>query len=160
MWYLRIGHCRGVISANGWWDKVNPKSLKEDWGGWVYGRTAIPDRYDLSGQLPFVRRLGFGWYPDKLQTMRTLQVDLPYWAIAFLTAIPPAVPLIRRRTRRNQREGTCPQCRYDVRATSQRCPECGLVMKEQPPKPARECLSLSNKSNTHGLPNPEQCDKL
>jgi hypothetical protein len=55
---------------------------------------------------------------------------LPLWAVAALAALAPArstVLLLRERTRRSLiRQGRCPACRYDLRATvSGRCPECG-----------------------------------
>lgn len=50
---------------------------------------------------------------------------VPYWMIVVLTAIPAAravARLVRRSLRR--RRGLCPGCGYDLRATTDRCPEC------------------------------------
>jgi hypothetical protein len=55
----------------------------------------------------------------------------PYWC-ALLTLTIPAVGLVwmsltaRRRDLRN-REGRCVACGYDLRATPDRCPECGAT---------------------------------
>jgi hypothetical protein len=63
-------------------------------------------------------------------------VVIPYWAIA-MTALLPTVPLIRRvvvrrlRSRRS-RSGFCRACGYDLRATPDRCPECGAVPAARP----------------------------
>jgi hypothetical protein len=53
-------------------------------------------------------------------------VTLPYWFLALLTATP--VVLKWRslsRLRRRRRLGLCLRCGYDLRASPQRCPECG-----------------------------------
>ena len=53
-------------------------------------------------------------------------VGIPYWALAATFA---ALPLfwtgIRFRRRRRQGNLLCPSCGYDLRATRERCPECG-----------------------------------
>jgi hypothetical protein len=60
-------------------------------------------------------------------------VILPFWALTTVSALPPLVWLIRRvhsRARR-RRAGHCPACGYDLRATPDRCPECGNVVMSQ-----------------------------
>jgi hypothetical protein len=58
--------------------------------------------------------------------------SLPHgWAVGRV-AVPPAWWLIGmiaayRRRRRLRLEGCCQQCGYDLRATPEQCPECGLV---------------------------------
>jgi hypothetical protein len=56
-------------------------------------------------------------------------LELPYW---LLTASALLLPVVRaeiwRRERmrlRRRNLGQCPSCGYDLRATSERCPECG-----------------------------------
>jgi hypothetical protein len=39
---------------------------------------------------------------------------------------------LQAKRRSNQSKGLCPNCGYDVRATPDRCPECGSVGKAQP----------------------------
>jgi hypothetical protein len=51
------------------------------------------------------------------------------WLPALLTAVLPAIWLYKRlkARRAGRREGFCPHCGYDLRATPDRCPECGGV---------------------------------
>jgi hypothetical protein len=54
------------------------------------------------------------------------ELEFPIWPLCLATAILPAVRLIRWRINRRRRQtGTCPTCGYDLRATPERCPECG-----------------------------------
>ena len=56
---------------------------------------------------------------------------IPYWFLAATTGVAPAVTsrrLLASRTR--ARRGHCPSCGYDLRATPERCPECGMVFAE------------------------------
>jgi len=55
-------------------------------------------------------------------------LQLPHWAIAIPSMIWPAIAaraILRRR--RAVRSGCCARCGYDMRATPERCPECGAV---------------------------------
>jgi hypothetical protein len=52
---------------------------------------------------------------------------VPYWVLALITgAIPVACVAHRRRSVRHGR-GLCKACGYDLRATPERCPECGTA---------------------------------
>jgi hypothetical protein len=56
-------------------------------------------------------------------------LSVPLWLVVVLTAIAPARRLKRRygRLDRRRARGFCPRCGYDLRATPDRCPECGAV---------------------------------
>ncbi len=78
---------------------------------------------------------GFGFNPlsttqesDYLKYSRW-RVGIPYW---FITVLCLPLPLIafrrwrrKRRIEREKREGLCHVCGYDLRASVDRCPECG-----------------------------------
>lgn len=56
------------------------------------------------------------------------KADVPTWfAVPVLLAPLGVLTIGRRRRRRCVRAGGCPCCGYDVRATPDRCPECGAV---------------------------------
>ncbi len=59
-----------------------------------------------------------------LVNYRMVSVPLAYFALLF--SIAPAVWLVRRvRARSRRRAGLCRSCGYDLRASADRCPECG-----------------------------------
>ena len=54
-----------------------------------------------------------------------IELKVPYWAV-FAFATPGLAWIVVRRTRRSA-PGLCSICGYDLRATPERCPECGTV---------------------------------
>jgi hypothetical protein len=65
-------------------------------------------------------------------------VAIPCWSLAAVLALLPAFSGIRGwMKRRHVQSGCCPGCGYDMRATPERCPECGLA-PEQSREPASE----------------------
>jgi hypothetical protein len=59
---------------------------------------------------------------------RSWTLFLPYWSLSLATVILPAVWLHRRlRQRTRSLHGLCPRCGYDLRASPDRCPECGAA---------------------------------
>ena len=77
--------------------------------------------------------LGLRWgrwfhFPHDGYYIKLWAVVLPYPHAATLLCVVPLLLLCRyRRTRRSTRAGFCPACGYDLRATPDRCPECGGV---------------------------------
>lgn len=58
-------------------------------------------------------------------TMRGWYVVAPFWLVAAATAASPLLALLRWRMGRRGGPGHCRSCGYDLRATPDRCPECG-----------------------------------
>jgi hypothetical protein len=75
-------------------------------------------------------RLPPGWRPGQAESYALFRtIWIPYWFISFPFLIM-GVSIIARRLKRRLRSGRsggCPQCGYDLRATPDRCPECGAV---------------------------------
>ena len=68
---------------------------------------------------------GFRYIRQTSTGLRRWNVVLPYWAILTLAAVLPAASLARRLMRAPVAPGVCSNCGYDLRASTDRCPECG-----------------------------------
>jgi hypothetical protein len=76
--------------------------------------------------------LGFWYFNEYYQfqeyARRVFMVACPYWLPALALLV---LPVLRarswRRDRLRMRRGLCVRCAYDLRATPERCPECGAV---------------------------------
>jgi len=86
-----------------------------------------------------VRWIGFGFSTATYQNagpeinsgvmVSFANVVVPSWFLAAIFAILPACWAWRRHRDRNRhREGFCPNCGYDLRASKDRCPECGTAI--------------------------------
>ncbi|MDB5293312.1 MAG: hypothetical protein JWL69_4553 [Phycisphaerales bacterium] len=95
------------------------------------------------GRFTFCRQMGKDWDQPK-PVFRLLGIEfagswvgksslvnlfIPFWMLAGLTALPSLVSLrgwVKLRARRGrERAGCCANCGYDLRASPGRCPECG-----------------------------------
>jgi hypothetical protein len=59
----------------------------------------------------------------------SLAVGLPYWMMAASFSVLPICWVVSVRRRVAMGPNLCPGCGYDLRATPDRCPECGAVWR-------------------------------
>ena len=62
--------------------------------------------------------------------MRTGWLIMPCWVVFLIAGVPPLLWAVERKRRRRNAELVCASCGYDLRATPDRCPECGAVPAE------------------------------
>jgi hypothetical protein len=109
-------------------DGVSPQ---DRWGYWIDAplSVAVVD-YDILARGGSTR-FGFGFPNEndgRLNASFNQALMFPDWFVALLFAILPAIWLYRwRRSRRRFAAHLCQTCGYDLRATPERCPECGTI---------------------------------
>ena len=85
------------------WDRPRWSSMDE--------RVLVPEYRDFSEPADNVWKRG---------------LYIPLWFLSLLFALPWIVTMIRRRFH-SYPAGCCTRCGYDLRASTNRCPECGMV---------------------------------
>jgi hypothetical protein len=77
--------------------------------------------------------LGFS-YSHGFVTPTFHRITLPHWSAPAVLALLPVVSLVVLRREREQgrrrKLGLCLRCGYDLRATPERCPECGTAVEK------------------------------
>ncbi len=116
--------------------------LNQQTGKFSYFSDSAPDTgnvWDWAQSLPWQSSVSSGWFlafgygvvDSSWYTFRG--ICIPHWFLALLFAVLPALYLRAAiRSRKRRLRGQCPTCGYDLRATPERCPECGRVSDEFP----------------------------
>jgi len=77
-------------------------------------------------------------------------IGVPFWFLESLALVPAVVGMIRvRRVRLRNRRGQCMRCGYDLRMTSDRCPECGQCQEKNKRCQPRMALPEAVTSGRH-----------
>jgi len=117
-WYLRLvssDHGAGILYYDWAVGTVNTK----------HGLLWLPWQDPL---LPFLIEIEVGRNPEDESEVWHRAITVPHWFLAALLAMPTLIALARGhpvRQWRRRRLGLCLQCGYDLRASGDRCPECG-----------------------------------
>jgi hypothetical protein len=78
--------------------------------------------------LPSYRIAGFEWTDLNFKSSFPGFIAIPYWAIATALAALSTWAMLRRRSLRERSlPGHCRACGYDLRGSSEKCPECGMA---------------------------------
>ena len=127
---VAFGHAFAFRSAGGTmrvhWNYIRRPEDRSTIGS-IYG-DAEPNRFGFAWNVaPTGRDAGNGkpW-------ARQGTVAIPHWSVMLVSAVLPALWFHgRRRARYRVVRGLCPACGYDLRASPERCPECGVANPER-----------------------------
>ena len=94
--------------------------------GLSYRSTAVGYGFSLSIMRPWwTSWTGFALAQVRQSSFSAWDLRVPFWLPLLLSAI---APVLWCRRRHRYPPGTCQQCGYDLRASPDRCPECGTIV--------------------------------
>lgn len=132
------GYNRAGIGSSAVWSRHGRLSVWNDWydaAGVFRGRTPRPAGWQVQAT-PLSRsnrwpdgsqgKLGFVLNQDKTGRAPYTAVAVPWWAVTGLSGLVAGLgSFVWIRRRRRVPLGLCATCGYDLRASHDRCPECG-----------------------------------
>ena len=139
-WSLRLASCRGFIRLGAGHLAHRDSPLAAEMAtGWKTAHTvdAVGEVFSLPGNeldlkivtLQYVLRKSGKTFGGWSTMSDFVAVKAPHWTVVVMFSMLPALWASRwqaaRQRRRAQGNLTCPTCGYDLRATPDRCPECG-----------------------------------
>lgn len=107
-------------------------SIAMRWSGIEY--SWCPDHGPLEWRVLrlWLRRHGNGFRYERSTPGQSGVIGLPYWFICLVSALAPSMWVTARLRHRRCLPGHCSKCGYDLRATTNRCPECGTIVDLAP----------------------------
>jgi hypothetical protein len=119
---------RGIMGGDRFSSAPVPSNLR--WDGAEYAASGSRRQFRGFIVIPNGHLRISGGFATVVPLPSYTAVRVPTWLVMPLTLVVPVVSLVRYRghgfVRRNT-NGCCPSCGYDLRATPDRCPECGTV---------------------------------
>jgi len=117
-----------------WGVSIQDEKLREYAGDETYFSWSLGELVEPTSQLfaaPGVRFAGFQYWVFWNGPALDRELIIPLWFLAGSAAVLPGVWtrrfLLKRRRRKLRDRSCCTDCGYDLRATPERCPECGAV---------------------------------
>ena len=123
--YLRVSAGWDVVGQNRPPEPLesgptDPDAWERSWGRWGFAFQL----YSISPRGWVIPWRGGNYYLNKTFNV---WVAAPWWFVMLATAVLPARASYKWRRGRRARRGACANCGYDLYATPERCPECGVV---------------------------------
>jgi hypothetical protein len=138
----QIGVSRGEVYLLSAWQGDDSASARYGPSEWKLGEGPASDEFyaEVARHSPNERPVaGFFFGRSEANGLRQTELLIPIWLLAALLALLPVLDLMRYRKRRREalrrKMGRCRRCGYDLRATPERCPECGAVPTAKPSRP-------------------------